>query len=437
MPKTVNGLTFNEVDPLPCRNLPQLDPSQSPSFHEVNLPFTDSHLDHIVSVFGSGSTIRWYPTDDANGVIIRGPERPAPLTSLDSREFNVESRVDKKWKTIENWSPLTGKPPAILDNTRQLARFCRWPEYRKLMHEVLWRFEPVRSRWQNFASCGEHAWVYRNRSTGKHRLHVESCNLRCCPACRSFAQQKFIHKAEHAFGNIEPRFLKFCTFTLKHSDLDLRDQLAHLRSSLRRLRQRAVWKNCVKYGYAVIEVKWSRKTERWHPHVHCILKSHYIPHEVLKRNWAEVTGDSIIVDIRAVKSGNEAARYLAKYIGKPAPVHNLPNKIDRIREYYFALRGAKMVLVLGKPPVPPDEPVPDGFDPMSPDWECLGSVEHVTMCAETGEKWAVEALLNCDLPPPTIFSPDEIDVPFPVGDEAQFQALQPEFLGYEMVLLFD
>lgn len=391
---------------------------------------SNPELVRALKVFGAdfpGAVFTLRPRDSADDSATEGS---VPLTSVHRREFNVESKVDGKWCSLENWVPPVGEHEPIQDNARQVERFERWPEYRELLYKVLYYDEPIRTRHRAFRDCGRGAWIYRHRESGKCHLHIESCGIRCCPACRNVAQARFLNQCKFAFGNVEPRYLKFATFTIKHSDAPLKEQLKHLRASLRRLRQRAIWKTCVKYGYAVIEIKLSKRDGKWHPHAHCILKSHYIPHAQLKKSWSEVTGDSIVVDIRPVKSGMEASRYLAKYISKPAPIAGMDNKIEVMRDYYFALRGAKLVIPLGRPPQPPDEESAEVFNPMSDDWEMIGTLDAITKLAQSGCVKSRSILMECNLPPPVILSQEECSRPFPKPESVRNLTTQPDLIGY-------
>lgn len=51
------------------------------------------------------------------------------------------------------------------------------------------------------------------------------------------------------------------------------------------------------------------------PHLHLLCRAKYIPWRWLRQRWKSVTG-SYQLDIRKIKGGRDAARYVAKYIGK-------------------------------------------------------------------------------------------------------------------------
>jgi len=55
------------------------------------------------------------------------------------------------------------------------------------------------------------------------------------------------------------------------------------------------------------------------PHLHVLLRGSYIARLWVKRNWADITG-SPNIDIKVVRSAPNAARDLAKYLSKSAPI---------------------------------------------------------------------------------------------------------------------
>ncbi len=66
------------------------------------------------------------------------------------------------------------------------------------------------------------------------------------------------------------------------------------------------------------EIEYLRATELtkngW-PHYHLLIRSGFLPHKVVQRIWAELTG-AIIVDLRQVKQTFSAYTYLVKYLSK-------------------------------------------------------------------------------------------------------------------------
>ncbi len=84
---------------------------------------------------------------------------------------------------------------------------------------------------------------------------------------------------------------------------------------LRRLNQ-----TDVKY---VLVIEWTQLNS---PHLHCLLKSSFLPQRWLSRNWRECSG-APIVDVRRIRSAASAAAYLAKYLSKTA------DGVPRIHRY--------------------------------------------------------------------------------------------------------
>jgi hypothetical protein len=106
------------------------------------------------------------------------------------------------------------------------------------------------------------------------------------------------------------------TLTLKHIGESLSEQIERLRKSFIALRKRKFWKECVTGGLWFMEITFNKVTCEWHTHFHVLLDGSYIPQKKLSREWLTVTGDSSIVDIRAIKNKNKLAKYVAKYVAK-------------------------------------------------------------------------------------------------------------------------
>jgi len=71
-------------------------------------------------------------------------------------------------------------------------------------------------------------------------------------------------------------------------------------------------------------------------HAHILVYGPYISQEYLSNCWKKVTGDSYIVDIRAVKDMNIALYYITKYI------HKAP-EFEQLEQYTSFLKALKRV----------------------------------------------------------------------------------------------
>lgn len=113
------------------------------------------------------------------------------------------------------------------------------------------------------------------------------------------------------------------------SSLD--DGIRDLVKSFRRLRQRVAWKQYVFGGAYVIEVK--GRPGSWHPHIHAIVYSYYIPWARLRSAWRQVSGGTAVWVNKI--DGDMALSYVTKYITKadvpPALMDDVGRSLARFR----------------------------------------------------------------------------------------------------------
>jgi hypothetical protein len=134
--------------------------------------------------------------------------------------------------------------------------------------------------------------------------------------------------------------------TLRSTDAPLRDELDRLYNAFKRLRSSRWWKGLVLGGVAFLELTYNDKRRQWHPHLHLIVQGRYVPHADLSREWHKRTGDSFIVDVRAVRSNDEVTSYVTKYVSKTAvPDTHLADRL--LDEWCEALESRKLCLCWG------------------------------------------------------------------------------------------
>lgn len=105
-----------------------------------------------------------------------------------------------------------------------------------------------------------------------------------------------------------------------------------------------MWKERVTGGVAVLEV--SRSDDAgWHPHLHVLITGGFLPQAAISQRWLAVTGDSAIVDIRAV-STRHGVGYVCKYLSKPGTGSASWKLEDRIH-FAKAIAGRKSVISFG------------------------------------------------------------------------------------------
>jgi hypothetical protein len=195
---------------------------------------------------------------------------------------------------------------------------------------------------ERMLECGAHVQIHT--IPGKRpQLVVSRCKNRLCPACSMRRSWRVARRIEAVAKQADsPRFV---TLTVKTDDHCLAEAVAKLRDGWKKLRKSDIWKSRVKGGVYSLEVSRGRQGDRWHPHLHIITDGSYLPQAALAEAWLRATGDSCIVDVRAIRSRREIARYVAKYVSKGDHLRSW--SVEQIREYAEALAGARVVHTFG------------------------------------------------------------------------------------------
>lgn len=138
---------------------------------------------------------------------------------------------------------------------------------------------------------------------------------------------------------------RFITLTIATDGLTLSESIDKLMQSWKKLRRQPEWKCRVKGGVYTVEVTRGKDGTRWHPHLHCIVDGDYFLQRMLSQCWLRVTGDSDIVDIRAVLDRRSVATYIGRYVGKPIGWQTW--SLEQISEFARAMQGKRLVHSFG------------------------------------------------------------------------------------------
>lgn len=141
--------------------------------------------------------------------------------------------------------------------------------------------------------------------------------------------------------------MSFITLTLAGKDEGLGEKIDRLYRGFRALRQHPTWADKVNGGVAFLEVKYSDKAKRWHPHLHIMADAGYIDQGELSSVWRGITKDSFIVDIRRVKDDKQAAVYVTKYASKPLN-SSFFSSTALLDEAVIALKGRRLCFAFGE-----------------------------------------------------------------------------------------
>lgn len=181
------------------------------------------------------------------------------------------------------------------------------------------------------------------RTDGKAALSLQACKDRLCPRCqreRGSVAARRIAAAVRRWGTC-----RFITLTLRHREAGLAAELDRLHDAFRSIRKTEGWKERVVAGVWSIEVTRNRGTGRWHAHIHLLYHGDFFPQKTLSKLWEKATGDSSIVDVRAVPDRDQTARYIAEYVAKPADAETWSD--EEICEYAAAMHGRRLIHTFG------------------------------------------------------------------------------------------
>lgn len=251
--------------------------------------------------------------------------------------------------TSQNSSSLepleTNESARWMETSSQRRLHSRWKTEREFViqslldgkNRVLWK------RAGKMEGCCAFPGVGKD-SKNRPILFLHRCKDRMCPRCQAQRGRVATEKISGFVRGMNAA--RFITFTLKHRNASLAQEIKRCAAAFRLLRKEPLWKLNVLSGIWALEITRNGQTGLWHVHLHIIADGRYMPHGQLVELWKKVTGDSYVVDIRAVVDRNRAASYVARYVSKPADVTSWPKAA--VREYAESLHGCRMLHTFGK-----------------------------------------------------------------------------------------
>ena len=252
---------------------------------------------------------------------------------LEAPESKAHDRLFRPGRSIE----LEHRPSVLF-------RHSGWERDRKRMGEAFGRTDQPDHRIEAFKDCGYGAYVLRSvDDPSRYRVAGSCCHDRFCLPC---ATERSCVIAGNVAELIQTKEVRFLTLTIKTSTEPLSESLTKLYRSFQALRRRAFWKRAVRGGVAFLELKYSGKAERWHPHLHCLIEGTWLDQKLLKRAWYAITTDSFVVDIRRPPNVTSVVRYVTKYASKPFDRSFTPQP-HLLDEAIVALKGRKLCVTFG------------------------------------------------------------------------------------------
>lgn len=261
-----------------------------------------------------------------------------------------------------------------------------WWEERQRVKRALRSANVPLQRRERFENCGSDCVVEFSPARQRHRTRGNYCGDRFCVPCCGGRAARARKKLVKLCSGTRPTF---GTLTLKASGRGLQESLDHLLKSFARLRRHVAWSSRVKAGVYVIEIKRGSGSRQWHPHIHFLTLSDFIPQAELSYAWQVATGDSFIVDLSKVREDDLGITYVGKYLSKGWS-KSVGEDHDSLVECILALRGRRLLGSFGSwrgLGLESDDIAPD-------DWVRIGRLVNIVAAAHVGEVWAVGVLTS-------------------------------------------
>lgn len=242
-------------------------------------------------------------------------------------------------------SKQTGPPEvATATETELHFRHGHWKARRQRIIGHLRRAGTPWHQMQRVENCGAACVIEWSEKLGKRRLRASYCRSRHCEPCmRAVANVMAGNLARRLRERPRGRY-RFITLTLTHTKAPLVDQLRKLLKSFKKLREQKWWKTSKRGGAFTVEVK--HNGTHWHPHLHIIDEGGFIPFQKLSDEWRKVTGDSYVVHVRQLTSGDDAAHYLTKYVTKSTDA-SVWQSDDLAQEWITSSKGLRRCATYG------------------------------------------------------------------------------------------
>lgn len=286
------------------------------------------------------------------------------------------------------------------DSPYQKFRHSGWQNLRKRVRESLARADTSAARLKRFEKCGTGCYLWRSSSLDALSIRGNFCRNRACIPCMN-ARSVLVQRNVSDF--ITNRTVRFLTCTLKQNGTEhLGQMLDRLRKSLTILYRQPEWKAHVK-GWAVfIEIKRGARFRGWHVHAHMLCEGSWWEQKAFSAAWHACTGDSMVVDIRAVTDARGGAYYAAKYATKGCNLHDLDSEAD-LDEVILETLHRRLTSVHGswKGKLKLNEQAPSATD-----WYPVDSLDQIVTMSQNGDVGAAtlfRRLTNqtAPQPPPT------------------------------------
>ncbi len=191
---------------------------------------------------------------------------------------------------------------------------------------------------ETYLDCRTSSWFARHKKSGEVRVLGSACKLRWCTLCADAKKAYITHQIANWIQN--SKYHRFLTFTLKHSDNTLDFQVDRLYDCFRKLKRSKIWRQGAKRGVWFFQIKRSKNTQQWHPHLHCVISGPWFDYKVLRNTWLSITGDSKVVGIHPVRDPEGCACEVARYAASPANLET--NRREDFYDIYLSMKNRRI-----------------------------------------------------------------------------------------------
>jgi hypothetical protein len=239
---------------------------------------------------------------------------------------------------------------------------------------------------ERIAHCGERL-IFRSPNcecdpTARPMLvGANLCTHRMCHHCAKLRSRKLAARVHEMFGKLRAQGItRYALLTLTYRDTEaLHGCVERGWRDFRKLRQRKIWEQALGC-LATMEIKRGQGSGLWHPHLHVLVArpsctclrgrrlddvvprcAHgrlWCPHALnqccISEAWREITGESFVVDIRAVRAEEDrsmagAVREVVKYCTKLTEVSSKVREDGQsdVLELHRAIRGRRLLTTTG------------------------------------------------------------------------------------------
>lgn len=234
--------------------------------------------------------------------------------------------------------------PAVEASDERAIEFRHggWFRRRAQMLQALEAAGVSQGRLNRFNECGSHAWLLKN-AKGDLKVAASHCHDRFCLPCVTAHRHRV---ARNLAARVPHCRLRLMTLTLKGRHEPLRQSIARLITCWKTLRRQRYFAQRILGGIQMLEITRNDSTGLWHPHLHIVYQGDFIAHAKLAKEWRAVTGDSFIVDVRQLKTTQNAIAYVCKYAGK-AIANNIWDNTDALHECIRTIKSVRSFQTFG------------------------------------------------------------------------------------------